>query len=262
MKSSNFFNQTNPNMEAQPQKNGARRAFTLIELLVVIAIIAILAAMLLPALASAKKRAQIAACKSNQRQLGLSMQIYGTSNNDRIPDLTKTPFAVVGSWPWDLSRALINVMIDNGCTKDVFYDPGYASFNNNNTWDFQVVYQGQTEANLLFRITGYFWLLNGVNGVPANHMPARLAGDATHLSTTTPFVTCNVLSSPPKQTYAGITAGTAAFAAASPQSTSHLTAKLRPNGANLTYLDGHVEWVQYNAMTNSTTANGSPTWEW
>ena len=61
-----------------------KRGFTLIELLVVISIIAMLLAILMPALGRAKEAAKRVVCLSNQRQLGLAWHVYAESNNGKL----------------------------------------------------------------------------------------------------------------------------------------------------------------------------------
>ncbi|MBM3846458.1 MAG: type II secretion system protein [Verrucomicrobia bacterium] len=78
---------------------GKRGGFTLVELLVVIAIVAILSALLLPALGNAKQKGQRAACLSNLRQIGVGFLLFRDDNGDRFPD-ERSLKTTLGYRPW------------------------------------------------------------------------------------------------------------------------------------------------------------------
>jgi prepilin-type N-terminal cleavage/methylation domain-containing protein/prepilin-type processing-associated H-X9-DG protein len=229
------------------RRNWSRSAFTLIELLVVIAIIAILAAMLLPALAKAKEDGIRAQCKSNEHQLGIATMMYAGDNRDFLPNLDYQ-----GAWFWDMYRiAASNLMVNVGNNTTIFYCPNeYYLFNNGspNAWN----------AFPTFVDTGYGWLFPD-NPVMANGMNPEINGSnmvtkitqarfGRGIAATEMIIDATIFES----SLAGGRKYYQIGAAGSTQvQTAHLNANKTPAGGNICFLDNHVEWRPFARMTNT-----------
>jgi prepilin-type N-terminal cleavage/methylation domain-containing protein/prepilin-type processing-associated H-X9-DG protein len=106
----------------------AASGFTLVELLTVIAIIALLAALLLPALSRARERARAIICLNNTKQLGLAWQMYAGDNDERLPynlGMTGSSFRTDLNWvnnvmTWDLSSDNTNLATLTGASLGPF----------------------------------------------------------------------------------------------------------------------------------------------
>jgi len=249
--------------------------FTLIELLVVIAIIAILAALLLPALSKAKDRAIRVKCLSNIKQIELSTIIYAGENDNKLPDMGQQ-----GYWPWDVPQnPVMQSMLRSGCTRNVFYDPGYPDQNNDPAWNY---------AGGAYHVTGYAYAwANSSSLTPTNQ---NLALDTVAMKDTTrvgqptlprpsvsdrPLTTCVTISQNGENKagidnmtgyhWASITGGLVVNGQTFQHRTSHLNDNF-PAGGNIGMLDGHVEWRDGREIQPRTasTANGVaiPTFWW
>ncbi len=221
-----------------------RKGFTLIELLVVVAIIGILAAMLLPALASGRMTALKAACASNERQIYLSFAMYANDNKGKV--VVTSPGSGAGNWLWDVGNATRNILLkDYGLTRKVCYDPAWPQHDvvdtsgNSLMWNYN---------NGSYSVWGYFLI---IQRVPTGFGNMQKTAENQYVSDLTYDPRNYPYNQKPQAmiTDATLSAnGNFAFVASSTPGVTHRSPHLskgNPIGGNVCFTDGHVEWKNF-----------------
>lgn len=237
-------------------KRGRSHGFTLIELLVVIAIIAILAAMLLPALASAKEKGKRAKCMSNLHQIGIALQMYATDNNDFLPEWAPTDPSK-GQSLWDLAWSMAGGLAGNSTNsanimRQACYCPGgFTTVQDTGFW---------WDYHSGHRVTSYQFILVRDRKNPTSY-PTTLTGPKGFLTKiSTPYTNMFNLSNTemvtdvvPSQGSGNLTDNFIGVFTSNPDelpkgyNASHMGKGL-PAGGNILFMDNHAEWRQFRQM--------------
>ena len=243
-----------------------RGAFTLIELLVVIAIIAILAAMLLPALAKAKDKAIRTQCMNNLHQFGIAFFVYAGDNRDKIPNATGSG-AAAGSWLWDLPNPIGTNFVDSGCSQKQMYCPGtgwrFSDQDNLNLWNCVNV---NLDNPGTIHIIGYAMTLPATADEDPGNENTNLSVAVTNTISTRVLAADATISQPGEFNYNqrySYTWNSIQGGYTKPHTSPHLKGSV-PNGGNVVMLDGHIEWVKFDSMYCRTlqSSTGTPGFWW
>ena len=244
-------------------KRNAKRGFTLIELLVVIAIIAILAAMLLPALAKAKERANRTVCLSNLKQWGLALTMYLDDNQQIFPDfsIANNTSGAPGGYDQDNIHWTDLVIFNaGGYGSSAWFNalPPYVS--QNALWQYAANPTNFVTGRSIFNCSSAIFLpadnMDPLNRVAFSY-GINFKGTNGLVPASSPFKATVVLHPSAFVFFSDVRAnsGETPFYGANPLndlgaargSLNHLSSRHNA-GANLTFLDGHVAYFKYSYM--------------